>query len=37
MAGQWLYPGGGLPPSVMSGKSAIKQICKKDRKQFVIT
>jgi phytoene dehydrogenase-like protein len=36
MAGQWLYPGGGLPPSVMSGKSAIKQICKKDRKQFVI-
>jgi phytoene dehydrogenase-like protein len=34
MAGQWLFPGGGIPPSVLSGKSAIKQICKKERKSF---
>ncbi len=36
MAGQWLYPGGGLPPSVMSGKVVIRQICKKDKKSFRI-
>jgi len=34
MAGQWLSPGGGLPPSVLSGKNAIKQISKKERKRF---
>jgi phytoene dehydrogenase-like protein len=34
MAGQWLYPGGGLPPSVSSGKKAIIQICKSERKSF---
>lgn len=35
LAGQWLFPGGGLPPSALSGKTAIRQICKKDRKSFV--
>ncbi len=34
LAGQWLFPGGGIPPSVLSGKQAIKQICKKEKKQF---
>ena len=37
MAGQWLFPGGGLPPSVLSGKTAIRQICKKDKKAFIIS
>jgi len=35
MAGQWLFPGGGLPPSAQTGKWAIQLICKKDKKQFV--
>lgn len=34
MAGQWLYPGGGLPPSAQSGKWAIQYICKKDKIRF---
>jgi phytoene dehydrogenase-like protein len=36
MAGQWLFPGGGLPPSVLSGKMAVKQICKKEKKVFKV-
>ncbi len=36
MAGQWLTPGGGLPPSALWGKKVIKQICKKEKKSFVI-
>lgn len=28
MAGQWLFPGGGLPPAGQSGKWAIQYICK---------
>jgi phytoene dehydrogenase-like protein len=28
MAGQWLFPGGGLPPAAQSGKWAIQYICK---------
>ena len=31
MAGQWIYPGGGLPPSAQSGKWAIQLICKKEK------
>ncbi|HEX2935473.1 MAG TPA: NAD(P)/FAD-dependent oxidoreductase [Bacteroidales bacterium] len=34
MAGQWLQPGGGLPPSAASGKKAISAICKKEKKEF---
>jgi phytoene dehydrogenase-like protein len=34
MAGQWLFPGGGLPPSVLSGKRAITQICKREKRAF---
>jgi len=28
MAGQWLFPGGGLPPSAQTGKWAVQLICK---------
>ena len=35
LAGQWLYPGGGLPPSADSGRKAIRMICKKEKKPFL--
>jgi len=35
MAGQWLFPGGGLPPSAQTGKWAIQLICKKEKRVFV--
>jgi phytoene dehydrogenase-like protein len=35
MAGQWLFPGGGLPPSAQTGKWAIQMICKKEKIKFV--
>jgi phytoene dehydrogenase-like protein len=34
MAGQWLFPGGGLPPAGQSGKWAIQYICKDQRIDF---
>jgi phytoene dehydrogenase-like protein len=34
MTGQWLFPGGGIPPSVQSGKWAIQMICKKEKQKF---
>jgi phytoene dehydrogenase-like protein len=34
MAGQWLFPGGGLPPAGQSGKWAIQYICKEEKKKF---
>ena len=34
MAGQWLFPGGGLPPSGQSGKWAIQYICKEEHMKF---
>jgi len=34
MAGQWLFPGGGLPPAGQSGKWAIQYICKEERIRF---
>jgi phytoene dehydrogenase-like protein len=34
MAGQWLFPGGGIPPSVQSGKWAIQMISKKEKQPF---
>jgi len=34
MAGQWLFPGGGLPPAGQSGKWAIQLICKQERMGF---
>ena len=35
MAGQWLFPGGGLPPSAQTGKWAVQLICKKEKQRFV--
>jgi phytoene dehydrogenase-like protein len=34
MIGQWVEPGGGLPPAIMSGRNVTQIICKKDRKKF---
>eukprot|EP00567_Pseudictyota_dubia_P016616 CAMPEP_0197453148 /NCGR_PEP_ID=MMETSP1175-20131217/34117_1 /TAXON_ID=1003142 /ORGANISM="Triceratium dubium, Strain CCMP147" /LENGTH=543 /DNA_ID=CAMNT_0042986347 /DNA_START=184 /DNA_END=1815 /DNA_ORIENTATION=+ len=34
MVGQWVFPGGGLPPSAQSGRWAIQKLCKKDKKLF---
>lgn len=30
MAGQWLFPGGGLPPAAQTGKWAVQYICKNE-------
>lgn len=35
MAGQWLSPGGGLPPSAQTGKWAVQLICKKEKQPFI--
>ena len=37
MAGQWLFPGGGLPPAGQSGKWAIQYICKEEKVDFKIS
>jgi phytoene dehydrogenase-like protein len=34
MAGQWLFPGGGLPPAGQSGKWAVQYICKEEKLKF---
>jgi len=34
LAGQWLFPGGGLPPAAQSGKWLFQEITKKDKKKF---
>jgi len=36
MIGQWLYPGGGLPPSAQSGKQVVQLICKKEKQAFSV-
>lgn len=35
MAGQWLFPGGGLPPSAQTGKWSVQLICKKEKQKFI--
>ena len=37
MAGQWIYNGGGVPGSVMSGRHLIQIICKQDKRRFTTT
>lgn len=37
LAGQWLFPGGGLPPSAQSGKWLFQWITKKDGKKFRVS
>lgn len=32
--GQWLFPGGGLPPSAQSGRWVVQLMCRVDRKKF---
>ncbi|NMC40189.1 MAG: NAD(P)/FAD-dependent oxidoreductase [Bacteroidales bacterium] len=34
MAGQWIFPGGGLPPSAQSGKWVVQLICRKEKRKF---
>ena len=36
MAGQWLFPGGGLPPAGQSGKWAIQYVCKEEKRKFSV-
>ncbi|MBN1198147.1 MAG: NAD(P)/FAD-dependent oxidoreductase [Bacteroidales bacterium] len=35
MAGQWLFPGGGLPPAAQTGKWAVQLICKQKKQNFI--
>jgi phytoene dehydrogenase-like protein len=35
--GQWVEPGGGLPPAATSARGVIQAICKKDGVKFVTT
>jgi phytoene dehydrogenase-like protein len=34
MAGQWVMPGGGVPPSLYSGQHAVQLLCHQDGKPF---
>ncbi len=35
MAGQWVWPGGGLPSGVLTGRWAIQNLCAADGREFV--
>ncbi len=35
MCGQWVEPGGGLPPAALSGRRAVQQLCAQDGRKFV--
>jgi len=35
MAGQWVMPGGGVPPCFYAGRHVVQLMCKRDRKEFV--
>jgi phytoene dehydrogenase-like protein len=35
MIGQWVMPGGGLPPAAQSGRDVIQIICHKDKRPFI--
>jgi len=35
MVGQWVEPGGGLPPAATSGRAIAQILCKRDGKKFV--
>ena len=37
MVGQWVSPGGGLPPAVSTGRHVVQILCKKDGKRFTTT
>jgi phytoene dehydrogenase-like protein len=35
LAGQWVMPGGGVPPVLYSGRHAVQILCNRDGKGFV--
>lgn len=37
MAGQWVLPGGGVPPCLYSGRHVVQIVCKRDRKPLSST
>lgn len=37
MAGQWVMPGGGVPPCLYSGRHVVQILCKRDGKRFSTT
>ncbi len=37
MAGQWVMPGGGVPPCLYSGRHAVQLLCHEDGRQFSTT
>jgi phytoene desaturase len=37
MAGQWVMPGGGVPPCLYSGRHAVQLLCHQDGKPFTAT
>ena len=37
MIGQWVMPGGGLPPAALHGREVTRMICKKDGRKFTST
>lgn len=34
MVGQWIFPGGGLPPAAFTGRHIVQILCRKDKKRF---
>lgn len=36
LAGQWVMPGGGVPPVLYSGRHAVQLLCRDDRRSFVM-
>lgn len=37
MAGQWITPGGGVPPCLYTGRHAVQLLCRQDGKPFTTT
>jgi phytoene dehydrogenase-like protein len=35
MAGQWVMPGGGVPPCFYSGRHVVQLMCERDGKDFL--
>ncbi|MFW5920645.1 MAG: hypothetical protein ACOCUS_02305, partial [Polyangiales bacterium] len=36
LAGQWLHPGGGIPPSLLSGRQAVVACCEREGVPFSV-
>jgi phytoene dehydrogenase-like protein len=34
MAGQWVVPGGGVPTCLLSGRDAVRILCKREGRPF---